>query len=387
MCWSKSGSKKTPELWCIAAITGGAIGNFIDRISSGLVIDMICIPWFSTFNVADLFITFGALILVVYILVKDKALLADEPKKNQRPGMTLTLDKTGERLDAALARLVPSLSRSQAQRLIEQGAVTHGGRPVKKKRKALSRRYAGADAPGGPRGPDRGAADPAEVCYEDADVIVVNKPKGLVVHPAPGHADGTLVNALLAHCGDSLSGIGGEKRPGIVHRIDKDTSGLIIAAKNDAAHAALAAQLKDHSLARTYVCLVCGRIRDDAGTIDAPIGRHPTDRKKMAVTQKNSRSAVTHWRVLERFAAYTLVECRLETGRTHQIRVHMAYRGHPILGDMVYGHKKPELGQSSQCLHAKELRFVHPRTGEPVTVSCGLPDYFTALLEKLRAGA
>mgnify|MGYP001131105986 CR=1 FL=1 len=159
------------------------------------------------------------------------------------------------------------------------------------------------------------------------------------------------------------------------------------AAKNDAAHAALAAQLKDHSLARTYVCLVCGRIRDDAGTIDAPIGRHPTDRKKMAVTQKNSRSAVTHWRVLERFAAYTLVECRLETGRTHQIRVHMAYRGHPILGDMVYGHKKPELGQSSQCLHAKELRFVHPRTGEPVTVSCGLPDYFTALLEKLRAGA
>ena len=173
----------------------------------------------------------------------------------------------------------------------------------------------------------------------------------------------------------------------IVHRIDKDTSGLIIAAKNDAAHAALAAQLKDHSLARTYVCLVCGRIRDDAGTIDAPIGRHPTDRKKMAVTQKNSRSAVTHWRVLERFAAYTLVECRLETGRTHQIRVHMAYRGHPILGDMVYGHKKPELGQSSQCLHAKELRFVHPRTGEPVTVSCGLPDYFTALLEKLRAGA
>ena len=324
--------------------------------------------------------------------------------------MTLTLDKTGERLDAALARLVPSLSRSQAQRLIEQGAVTHGGRPVKKNEKLsagdtleltlpevrevpieaqpipLEVCYEDADVivVNKPKGPQ---PIPLEVCYEDADVIVVNKPKGLVVHPAPGHADGTLVNALLAHCGDSLSGIGGEKRPGIVHRIDKDTSGLIIAAKNDAAHAALAAQLKDHSLARTYICLVCGRIRDDAGTIDAPIGRHPTDRKKMAVTQKNSRSAVTHWRVLERFAAYTLVECRLETGRTHQIRVHMAYRGHPILGDMVYGHKKPELGQSSQCLHAKELRFVHPRTGEPVTVSCGLPDYFTALLEKLRAGA
>ena len=282
--------KKTPELWCIAAITGGAIGNFIDRISTGLVIDMICIPWFSTFNVADLFITFGALVLVIYILTKDKELLA-------------------------------------------------------------------------------------------------NKPKGLVVRPAPGHADGTLVNALLAHCGDSLSGIGGEKRPGIVHRIDKDTSGLIIAAKNDFAHAALAAQLKDHSLARTYVCIVCGKIKDDSGTIDAPIGRHPADRKKMAVTEKNSRSAVTHWRVLERFSGYTLVECKLETGRTHQIRVHMAYRGHPILGDMVYGHKKPELGQDSQCLHAKELRFVHPRTGQLVTVCCELPDYFTALLEKLRARA
>ena len=275
--------------------------------------------------------------------------------------MTLTLDKTGERLDAALARLVPSLSRSQAQRLIEQGAVTHGGRPMKKNEKLSAGDTLELTLPEVREVPIEAQPIPLEVCYEDADVIVVNKPKGLVVHPAPGHADGTLVNALLAHCGDSLSGIG--------------------------AHAALAAQLKDHSLARTYVCLVCGRIRDDAGTIDAPIGRHPTDRKKMAVTQKNSRSAVTHWRVLERFAAYTLVECRLETGRTHQIRVHMAYRGHPILGDMVYGHKKPELGQSSQCLHAKELRFVHPRTGEPVTVSCGLPDYFTALLEKLRAGA
>ena len=224
--------------------------------------------------------------------------------------MTLTLDKTGERLDAALARLVPSLSRSQAQRLIEQGAVTHGGRPMKKNEKLSAGDTLELTLPEVREVPIEAQPIPLEVCYEDADVIVVNKPKGLVVHPAPGHADGTLVNALLAHCGDSLSGIGGEKRPGIVHRIDKDTSGLIIAAKNDAAHAALAAQLKDHSLARTYVCLVCGRIRDDAGTIDAPIGRHPTDRKKMAVTQKNSRSAVTHWRVLERFAAYTRSEER-----------------------------------------------------------------------------
>ena len=299
--------------------------------------------------------------------------------------MILTLDRSGERLDAALARLVPELSRSQAQRLIEQGAVTCGGRPVKKNEKLQPGDTLTLTLPEVQETALEAQQIPLDVCYEDADVIVVNKPKGLVVHPAPGHPDGTLVNALLAHCGDSLSGIGGERRPGIVHRIDKDTSGLIIAAKNDFAHASLAAQLKDHSLARTYVCIVCGNIREDSGVIDAPIGRHPADRKKMAVTEKNSRSAVTHWRVLERFGGYTLVECRLETGRTHQIRVHMAYRGHPILGDMVYGHKKPELGQDSQCLHARELTFVHPRSGERVTVSCGLPEYFTQLLQKLRS--
>ncbi len=298
--------------------------------------------------------------------------------------MILTLDRSGERLDAALARLVPELSRSQAQRLIEQGAVTCGGRPVKKNEKLQSGDTLTLTLPEVQETALEAQDIPLDVCYEDADVIVVNKPKGLVVHPAPGHPDGTLVNALLAHCGDSLSGIGGERRPGIVHRIDKDTSGLIIAAKNDFAHASLAAQLKDHSLARTYVCIVCGNIREDSGVIDVPIGRHPADRKKMAVTEKNSRSAVTHWRVLERFGGYTLVECRLETGRTHQIRVHMAYRGHPILGDMVYGHKKPELGQDSQCLHARELTFVHPRSGERVTVSCGLPAYFEQLLQKLR---
>lgn len=298
--------------------------------------------------------------------------------------MILKLDQSGERLDSALSRLVPTISRSQAQRLIEQGALTHDGRPVKKNERLPLGTELELVLPEVREVPIEAQSLPLEVCYEDADVIVVNKPKGLVVHPAPGHPDGTLVNALLAHCGDSLSGIGGEKRPGIVHRIDKDTSGLMIAAKNDAAHAALAAQLKDHSLARTYVCLVCGKIREDSGTVDAPIGRHPTDRKKMAVTQKNSRNAVTHWRVLERFSGYTLVECRLETGRTHQIRVHMAYRGHPILGDTVYGHKKAELGQESQCLHARELTFCHPRTGERMTVSCELPAYFVDLLEKLR---
>lgn len=297
--------------------------------------------------------------------------------------MTLTLDKTGERLDAALARLVPSLSRSQAQRLIEQGAVTHGGRPVKKNEKLSAGDTLELTLPEVREVPIEAQPIPLEVCYEDADVIVVNKPKGLVVHPAPGHADGTLVNALLAHCGDSLSGIGGEKRPGIVHRIDKDTSGLLIAAKNDAAHAHLSAQLKDHTLARTYECIVCGNLKEDSGTIDAPIGRHPTDRKKMAVTEKNSRNAVTHWEVIARYRGYTHLRCRLETGRTHQIRVHLAWRSHPIVGDSVYGHKKPELGLDTQCLHAAALDFIHPRTGKPVHVECELPDYFTQALSKL----
>lgn len=297
--------------------------------------------------------------------------------------MTILLDRDGERLDAALARLVPELSRSAAQRLIEQGAVTLGGRPVKKNEKTASGTALELCLPEVRETAVTAQEIALDVVYEDGDVIVVNKPKGLVVHPAPGHADGTLVNALLHHCGDSLSGIGGEKRPGIVHRIDKDTSGLLIAAKNDTAHTRLSAQLKDHTLARTYECIVCGNLREDSGTIDAPIGRDPVNRKKMAVTEKNSRSAVTHWEVIARYPGYTHVRCKLETGRTHQIRVHLAWRNHPILGDTVYGHKKPELGQSSQCLHARELTFVHPRTGERMTVRCELPDYFTALLEKL----
>ena len=301
--------------------------------------------------------------------------------------ITITAQESAERIDALLARCVPELTRSAAARLIEDGAVTVGGRTVRKNYRCAPGDEISLIMPEAADCELRPQDIPIDVVYEDDDLLVVNKARGMVVHPGPGHPDGTLVNALMFRCGDSLSGIGGEKRPGIVHRIDKDTSGLLIVAKNDFAHLALSAQLADRSLSRVYEAVVRGGMREDSGTVNAPIGRHPTDRKKMAVTQKNSRSAVTHWRVLERFAAYTLVECRLETGRTHQIRVHMAYRGHPILGDMVYGHKKPELGQSSQCLHAKELRFVHPRTGEPVTVSCGLPDYFTALLEKLRAGA
>ena len=289
----------------------------------------------------------------------------------------------GTRLDACLARAIEDLTRSAAAKAVEDGRVLVNGKAPNKSYKLTGHEQI-EFTPEEPAPIDAVPQDiPLDVVYEDDDVIVVNKPKGLVVHPAPGHPDGTLVNALIHHCGDSLSGVGGEKRPGIVHRIDKDTSGLLIAAKNDFAHAHLAAQLKDHSLARTYECIVCGNLREDSGTIDAPIGRDPVNRKKMAVTEKNSRSAVTHWEVIARYPGYTHVRCKLETGRTHQIRVHLAWRNHPILGDTVYGHKKPELGQSSQCLHARELTFVHPRTGERMTVRCELPDYFTALLEKL----
>ena len=295
--------------------------------------------------------------------------------------MTVICEEDGLRLDRFLADVLEELSRSQIQRLLEEGAVRRDGRPVRKSdRTAAGTRYEVEVPPPKELGilPEN---IPLDVAYEDGDIIVINKPKGLVVHPAAGHWSGTLVNALLYHCKD-LSGIGGTLRPGIVHRIDKDTSGLLIAAKNDFAHQALAAQLKDHSLARTYEAIVCGSVREDRGTVSAPIGRSPADRKKMAVVP-DGREAVTHWEVVGRYRGYTHLRLQPETGRTHQIRVHMAWRSHPILGDTVYGHKKPELGQSSQCLHARALTFRHPRTGEPVTVTCPLPDYFQDVLQKL----
>ncbi len=298
--------------------------------------------------------------------------------------MILLADKNGERADAALARLCPELTRSAAQKLLESGQVTCGGKILKKNDKLSEGDALEVILPDVQEVSIEPENIPLDVVYEDSDVIVINKPKGLVVHPAAGHWSGTLVNALMYHCRDSLSGINGELRPGIVHRIDMDTSGLLIVAKNDFAHQALAEQLQDHSLARTYECIVVGGIRKDSGTIDAPIGRHPVDRKKMAVTEKNSKPAVTHWQVLERFSGYTRLQCRLETGRTHQIRVHLSWRNHPIVGDLVYGHKKPELGLDSQCLHARELTFRHPRTGEAVTVTCPLPEYFENVLKKLR---
>ena len=297
--------------------------------------------------------------------------------------LRLKVDAPGQRADQFLAAALPQLTRSAAQKLLEEGAVTLNGRPVKKNYKT---------APGDELVvvlPDPAPVDilpqdiPLDVVYEDEDVIAVNKPVGLVVHPAAGHPDGTLVNALLYHCGNSLSGINGALRPGIVHRIDRDTSGLIIAAKNDAAHLALAAQLQDHSLYREYEAVCVGNLKQDQGTVNAPIARHPTDRKKMAVNFLQGREAVTHWTVLERFSGYTHIQCRLETGRTHQIRVHMAHTGHPLLGDVVYGSKKPWPGLAGQCLHARRLSFVHPRTGERLTLECPLPSWFQEVLTKL----
>ena len=292
----------------------------------------------------------------------------------------LTVAEPG-RADAVLAAALDGLTRSAAQRWLEEGRVTRNGKPVKKSEK-LQLGDELTVSPPQPEPIDLIPQDiPLDVVYEDGDVIVVNKPVGMVVHPAPGHPDGTLVNALLYRCKNSLSGINGELRPGIVHRIDRDTSGLLIAAKNDRAHLSLAAQLQDHSLFRLYHGVAVGTFREDSGTISAPIGRHPSDRKRMAVCA-DGREAVTHWQVVDAQNSHSHITCRLETGRTHQIRVHMAYLGHPLLGDTVYGAKKPVPGLAGQCLHAAQLTFTHPASGEPMTVEAPLPDWFEAILKR-----
>ncbi|MDD6161123.1 MAG: RluA family pseudouridine synthase [Oscillospiraceae bacterium] len=300
-----------------------------------------------------------------------------------KPIFPLTVTEPG-RADAILAAALEGLTRSAAQRWLEEGRVTLRGVPVKKNAR-LSPGDELLIAPPQPREVELVPQDiPLDVVYEDGDVIVVNKPVGMVVHPAPGHPDGTLVNALLYHCKNSLSGINGELRPGIVHRIDRDTSGLLIAAKNDRAHLALASQLEDHSLFRLYHAVVLGGFREDSGTVSAPIDRHPVDRKRMAVCRPGQgREAVTHWQLVDGHDGYSHITCRLETGRTHQIRVHMAHMGHPLLGDTVYGGKKPYPGLAGQCLHAAQLTFTHPTTGERMTVEAPLPDWFTAVLKKL----
>ena len=297
--------------------------------------------------------------------------------------VTLTPAAGGLRADQFLAAALDGLTRSAAQKLLEEGRVLCQGKVLKKNDRLKEGVPLTVVIPD-PEPVEIIPQDiPLDVVYEDEDVIVVNKPVGLVIHPAPGHPDGTLVNALLFHCGQSLSGINGQLRPGIVHRIDRDTSGLLIAAKNDLAHLSLAQQLQDHSLYRAYEAVVLGGFREEEGTVSLPIARHPTDRKKMAVNHLNGRPAVTHWKVLARYPGYTHIQCRLETGRTHQIRVHMAAQGHPVLGDPVYGGARkgfPEL--AGQCLHARRLTFRHPRTGETLTVECPLPDYFQAVLTR-----
>lgn len=292
-------------------------------------------------------------------------------------------EESGERIDALLSRNLEGFSRSQIQKLLEQGAVTLDGKALKKNFRCTAGESYDILLPDTAELPLEPQDIPLEIVYEDGDLIVVNKQRGLVVHPAPGHPDGTLVNALLYHCGDSLSGIGGQRRPGIVHRIDKDTSGLIIAAKNDFAHQGLSAQLSDHSLCREYEAIVRGNFKTDGGTVNRPIGRHPVDRKRMAVTDRNSKPAVTHWQLLASYYGYSHILCRLETGRTHQIRVHMASIGHPLLGDFTYGAPSPDKGLEGQCLHARRLRFVHPRSGEEMELETPLPDYFTAVLTRL----
>lgn len=293
-------------------------------------------------------------------------------------------NEEGERIDRYLAEEVEDKSRSYLQKLIKNEYVKVNDKPVKANYRLILGDRVEVQFPDVTE-PEIAAENiPLDILYEDADIIIVNKPKQMVVHPAPGHYTGTLVNALMYHCGHGLSGINGTMRPGIVHRIDMDTTGSLVVCKNDMAHQSLSAQLKDHSIYRIYEAIVHGNLKEDEGTVNAPIGRHPTDRKKMSTHAKNSRTAITHYKVLKRFGNYTHIQCELETGRTHQIRVHLSSIGHPIVGDLVYGPKKcPFPHLVGQTLHAKTLGIIHPRTGEYLEVSAPLPSYFLELLNRI----
>ena len=298
--------------------------------------------------------------------------------------MEITPEMEGERIDKCISNYLESLSRSYIQKIIKDGKAYVNDAVVKANYKVKVDDKVQFEIPDCEE-PDIPPQDiPLDILYEDKDILIVNKPKDMVVHPAPGHYEGTLVNAIMFHCKDELSGINGVLRPGIVHRIDKDTTGSIIICKNDEAHRKIAQQLKEHSITRKYRAIVYGRIMEEEGTVNAPIGRHPTDRKKMAINEKNGKPAVTHYKVLERFDKYTYIECQLETGRTHQIRVHMTSIGHPLLGDEVYGSGKNPYHLQGQTLHAMILGFVHPSTGEYMEFTAPLPEYFVKLLEKLR---
>lgn len=293
-------------------------------------------------------------------------------------------ENAGIRVDRYLTERCEDLSRSYLQKLLRDGGVAVNGKVVKSNYKVVPGDKIELDVPEAVEPEIEAEQMDLDIVYEDSDIILINKPKGMVVHPAAGHYSGTLVNGLMYHCKDDLSGINGVMRPGIVHRIDMDTTGVLIVCKNDKAHNVIAEQLKIHSITRKYYAIVHGVLKDEAGTIDAPIGRHPVDRKKMSINEKNGKEAVTHYRVLKRFRRFTYVECQLETGRTHQIRVHMASLGHPLLGDQVYGPAKcPFSGLQGQTLHAGVLGIVHPTTGEYMEFTAPLPEYFKNLLQKL----
>lgn len=294
-----------------------------------------------------------------------------------------TIEKGGERIDKYLSEQLEDMTRSHIQKLIKENMVRVNGMAVKSNFKLSASDQIEVEIPELKEPDILPENSPLDILYEDQDILVVNKPKGMVVHPAPGHYTGTLVNAIMYHCKDNLSGINGVMRPGIVHRIDMDTTGSLLICKNDRAHQALAEQLKEHSITRKYHAIVHGRLKEDEGTIDKPIGRHPIDRKKMSVHCTNGREAITHYRVLKRFQQFTYIECQLETGRTHQIRVHMSSIGHPILGDQIYGPAKCPYKLQGQTLHAKVLGITHPTTGEYMEFDAPLPDYFQALLEKM----
>lgn len=298
--------------------------------------------------------------------------------------MEITPEMEGERIDKCISNYLESLSRSYIQKIIKDGKAYVNDAVVKANYKVKVDDKVQFEIPDCEE-PDIPPQDiPLDILYEDKDILIVNKPKDMVVHPAPGHYEGTLVNAIMFHCKDELSGINGVLRPGIVHRIDKDTTGSIIICKNDEAHRKIAQQLKEHSITRKYRAIVYGRIMEEEGTVNAPIGRHPTDRKKMAINEKNGKPAVTHYKVLEGFDKYTYIECQLETGRTHQIRVHMTSIGHPLLGDEVYGNAKCPFKLEGQTLHAMTIGFIHPTTGEYVEYEAPLPEYFEHLLQILR---
>lgn len=314
------------------------------------------------------------------------------PVSREREGKVMSIEEitlcvpenaSGMRIDKFLSEKMEGQSRSYLQKLMKEGRVFVQGKPVKANYKIAAGETVRFTLPELSEPDILPEEIPLDILYEDSDLLVVNKPKGMVVHPAAGHYSGTLVNALLYHCAGQLSGINGVLRPGIVHRIDMDTTGSLVVCKNDFAHNSLAEQLKVHSITRRYQAVVCGVLKEDEGSVDAPIGRHPVDRKKMAVNYKNGREAVTHYRVLKRFRQYTYIECSLETGRTHQIRVHMASLGHPLLGDAVYGPSRCPYKLQGQTLHARILGFSHPRTGAYMEFEAPLPEYFRELLEKL----